>query len=561
MPLLTYHTAGESHGPAQALALWLLHGTWRSALLAVIVTLAAPSAALATLFPEGNSTWVEPASQSPTQLVEFSSAVTEILDAPQVSDACAIRSFEEVDLWALFVFVWPEIVVVVAGSLFGILLLRSIRRGRGAGVEQCRACGYLAVGHPYGATCPECGVKLAGSNRIIRSPRLTRTVVLAPLMLMTLGGYVLGRNFMPRTGSVSLWTSMWCELPPVWITGKPRTFLLQFARRRAEFVRVDTRAGVIAQQFPLDWIYLTDGWCEPFLINGHLAWSRCDSRTVRARHVDDWSVVFEVELPLGRETKGGFEFPISSIAVSADNRTLYFLRSHRDVCSLDIASGHWQSVAQLDAPCEGSVVRLRDGDRELVIRHWKRDECRTVVLNLGSRQLTPIALAECAPTTAGNFGWKREDEGVRVWDLRSVTELGVVPFPLAPILDPANPAMWTWPDPVGDLLVDPYAGYQRLAGGPRPTIQSVPNPPTDGVTIDDEGRFAFHRFTNTREPIRVWDIANGRWIRSLTIPSSAVGTISIASYLPKTRQFCVVLRDGWSSSTMVIFDCSSLESQ
>ncbi len=109
-----------------------------------------------------------------------------------------------VNLWAVLVFYWPEIVGVLIGLMLLVMLWRLIRRKRIVGQPHCRRCNYLLINAPSDR-CPECGLLLTLGNRVIGRPQSRRIALAASLMLAITGGNLAGRARLPREGAVSDW--------------------------------------------------------------------------------------------------------------------------------------------------------------------------------------------------------------------------------------------------------------------------------------------------------------------------------------------------------------------
>ena len=94
---------------------------------------------------------------------------TRILDlaiAPDGGHVYAVMRIGTVNLWAVAVYRWPEIALVVAIAVPAIALWRLLRRRQAIGQPHCRRCNYLLV-DGGSLTCPECGIELSPRNRVI----------------------------------------------------------------------------------------------------------------------------------------------------------------------------------------------------------------------------------------------------------------------------------------------------------------------------------------------------------------------------------------------------------
>ena len=124
-------------------------------------------------------------------------------------------------VWAMIVWYWPEIALVLTLVLILFLvwrIRRAVKRQQVAREPYCRKCNYRLTGS-QAANCPECGVKLNDRTRVIGKRRRVVPALVCLIILLAAGGYLAYRWYppvddsqeygfgsdLPREGSVSTW--------------------------------------------------------------------------------------------------------------------------------------------------------------------------------------------------------------------------------------------------------------------------------------------------------------------------------------------------------------------
>ena len=111
---------------------------------------------------------------------------------------------EQVNVWGLMVYYWPEVAAGIVALLALRWLIRVARTKQYPGEEHCRRCNYLVKGL-LSDRCPECGTELTKRNRVAGRRRWPRVAMALTLVMVAAGGYFWASRHVPRSGRASEW--------------------------------------------------------------------------------------------------------------------------------------------------------------------------------------------------------------------------------------------------------------------------------------------------------------------------------------------------------------------
>ncbi|MEE8458876.1 MAG: hypothetical protein V3S08_03330 [Phycisphaerales bacterium] len=171
--------------------------------------------------------------------------IQDILLLPDGRHALALFRIGSVNLWSVLVYHWIEIVAAIAVCVLLLVLNHLIRLPRRVGEPYCRRCNYLLVG--VGGTCPECGASVAGRNRVTGRSRRPGFVLVAVLLGVVVGGYVVGNDRLPRDGTANSWC-LWLS-PGLydWAYHNDQHWLTRHKSTRCRVVEIDLADGAVTR--------------------------------------------------------------------------------------------------------------------------------------------------------------------------------------------------------------------------------------------------------------------------------------------------------------------------
>jgi len=171
--------------------------------------------------------------------------IQDILLLPDGLHALLLLRIGSVNLWSVLVYHWVEIVTAIAVCVLLLTLNHLVRRPRSVGKPYCRRCNYLLVG--VGDVCPECGVSVAGRNRVIGRSRRPRFVIVSVLLGLVLACYAVGYDRVTRDGRVNSWC-LWLS-PAVydWAYHNDQDWLTRHKSTRCRVVEIDLADGSVTR--------------------------------------------------------------------------------------------------------------------------------------------------------------------------------------------------------------------------------------------------------------------------------------------------------------------------
>ena len=117
-----------------------------------------------------------------------------------------------VNIWALIVYRWPEVLGGLAGLgtlCAGWVLWRIVRRERLVGKPYCPKCNYCLEGCPSDR-CPECGYERARLGAVVGRALWRRTLAVVVVLAMIVAGYAsLWVAAVPRDAQAKTWFNWW----------------------------------------------------------------------------------------------------------------------------------------------------------------------------------------------------------------------------------------------------------------------------------------------------------------------------------------------------------------
>jgi len=171
--------------------------------------------------------------------------IQDILLLPDGRHALALFRVGSVNLWSVLVYHWLEIVTAITVCVLLLVLNHLVRRPRSVGKPYCRQCNYLLIG--VGDVCPECGVSLAGRNRVTGRSRWLRFVLFPVLIGSIVGSYAVVKDRVTRDGSVNSWC-LWLS-PAVydWAYHNDQAWLTRHKSTRCRVVEIDLADGAVTR--------------------------------------------------------------------------------------------------------------------------------------------------------------------------------------------------------------------------------------------------------------------------------------------------------------------------
>ncbi len=123
---------------------------------------------------------------------------------PDGERALVVLRVGSVNLWAVLVYYWIELLAAALTATCVVLLWRLLRHRRQIGKPHCRHCNYLLVDFE-GEVCPECGRALSPRNRVIGRPWRWRVAVVGTVLVGAIGSYLYLFPQVPRVGGAANW--------------------------------------------------------------------------------------------------------------------------------------------------------------------------------------------------------------------------------------------------------------------------------------------------------------------------------------------------------------------
>ena len=256
-----------------------------------------------------------------------------------------------VNLWAVLVYFWPELLAFIAALMLVVMLCRVIRRKRIVGQWYCRKCNYQ-LANSVSDRCPECGATLTPRNRVIGRPPLWRLGLIGVLLMAIGAGYEYGRGHFPREGTVSKWF-YWCSTRIYdWAYHHDQDWLLRHKTWITQIVEIDPQTGridrtVFSQRGGFFFKLQTAPDGRSMIgYGGDNELFRVDAET--------GSIVARIRCP----EKYALQF---SIGVGADGNTAYFTSEEGLLRAWDTQSGALRellTIARGDSQTSTSVIFL-----------------------------------------------------------------------------------------------------------------------------------------------------------------------------------------------------------
>ena len=155
---------------------------------------------------------------------------------------------QAVNVWALLVYRWPEILGALAGLATLCLMLflwRILRRRQFVGRPHCRKCNYCLEGCPS-ERCPECGYEHALPRAIVGRPTRRRVLPTVVALVLVASGYAtLHIARVPRSGTANDWINWWSVDLLKWAREKGQTAITDKATAVTRIVELDVATGKI----------------------------------------------------------------------------------------------------------------------------------------------------------------------------------------------------------------------------------------------------------------------------------------------------------------------------
>lgn len=247
-----------------------------------------------------------------------------------------------VNLWAVLVFYWPEIVGVLFGLMLLVMLWRLIRRKRIIGQPHCRRCNYLLI-KAQSDRCPECGLLLTPRNRVIGRPQSWRIALAASLLLAITGGYLAGRARLPREGAVSDWFHWLSPRLYDWAWHNGQQWLHQRKAWLMKIVEIDPSSGRVTRTM----VQRTRGpimGMQPTRDGDSIViWTPTE---VAQYSTETGRLLAELSLE-GNPWAYQPCDPLKMMTVDPDGQTVYVALYSGSVQAWDLATGHMQEIVKL----------------------------------------------------------------------------------------------------------------------------------------------------------------------------------------------------------------------
>lgn len=275
---------------------------------------------------------------------------------------------DAVNVWAVLVFYWPQIVggltgLVVLGAC--LVLWRISRRGQLAGHPYCPKCGYCLTGCS-GGRCPECGLEDALKRAVVGKSRWRRMLpaMVTALLAVAVYGVLLGSG-LPREGTISTWVNWWSVSLLKWAQKEGLSEITERSRRIYRLVELDVASGrVVRRLFTLpdhDWMLKT------LLPNERAIFIRDDRRSAEVALMDTRRGRVIRTLPRPESDTGGWvlaEGQYAVAGVSSDGLTAYTVWVHEkrpDVrcVAWDLLTGDERLVFVVEVPTGNEAMRRR----------------------------------------------------------------------------------------------------------------------------------------------------------------------------------------------------------
>ena len=426
-----------------------------------------------------------------------------------------------VNLWAVLVFHWPEIVGVLFGLMLLVMLWRLIRRKRIIGQPHCRRYNYLLI-NAHSDRCPECGLLLTPRNRVIGRPQSWRIALAASLLLAITGGYLAGRARLPREGAVSDWFHWLSPRLYDWAWRNGHQWLHQRKAWLTKIVEIDPSSGRITRTMfrrargPIMGMQPTrDG-------DSIVIWT---PKEVAQYSMETGRLLAELSLEGNPWAQQPYDY-FQAMTIDPDGQTVYVALSSGSVQAWDIATGRMEEIVKLQ-PRRASIYvwfQYLAGQNRLAISDWWPQH------DFAHRQWDPVSrsiVSEFAGKTPGGAtGMLLSHDGSQLF-------LTHYALPLVEIRDPETGTVVDTIDaPMGDLYP---------------------------AALDADGKRLFATTWARPPAVHVCDLATKRWIAELRGPVTHLQIPQVV-LMPDGH---TVIALGWNStqggiSKIMVYDLDQL---
>ena len=196
--------------------------------------------------------------------------------SPDGRTAYALMTARDIELTALAVRFWPELLAAIACLWTARRVLGVLRRPQDAGAPHCRKCNYILTGLSS-QRCPECGTVLTARTRVRGRSTWRRLVVPAGLFAVAAGMYLGANHRAPRCPAIP--QSLQCRAvwPATWAMDRNVRWLRPYIEERDLLAAVDLQRGGIrrvlcnwpkSQRHPRGEIVLLSGDGRNIIVTG-----------------------------------------------------------------------------------------------------------------------------------------------------------------------------------------------------------------------------------------------------------------------------------------------------